>query len=432
MNRIILKDKHLYLIKWLRLFASYSFVQAIAQGFGLLTGILVVRTLSKEDYACFVIVNTIGAIMNLLSDIGVTNSLSAIGGKFWQDDRQMGSLVKTAMILRMRLVWLVFFAVTPFLTWLLWRNHASISTIAWLIPITFAGVFVQLNAGVLSVVVNLRQQVGRMQALVFTAVLPRLALVGLFAALGLLNAPLAVAASTIAFAGQYLLLKHWVRPQITWDAPPDKTFNRDILALVKRQAPLTIYFCLQGQIGIWLISIFGNVQHVAEVGALGRIGVIFSILISTVSALVIPRFSRCQDLNRLRSHYKLILVGFTVSLLLGTAIAWMFPGILLWLLGAKYAQLNNLVWLAVLAAGTNSLTGLLYTLNINKGWIPPAAIVIPAEIITQIILCLSFDLSSVRDILLIGVLGSLVPGLIHLFFGFYSLNSGKQLKTVAG
>jgi len=369
------------------------------------------------------IVNTIGPVMNLLSDNGVTNSLSAIGGKFWRDDTRMGSLVKTAMILRRRLVIFSFLIVTPLLAWMLWRNNATASAIIWLVALTLVGVAFQLNSGVLGVVVSLRQQVGRIQLLAFSGVLPRLALIALFAAMGLLNAPLAAASSTFALAIQFRLLEHWVRPQITWSAPPDNEFRKDILAIVKRQAPLTIYFCLQSQIGIWLISIFGNVQRVAEVGALGRIGMIFSILISTTSALVVPRFARCQDPVRLRSRYTLILLAFAGVILVGTVVAWWIPGLLLWLLGAKYARLGSLVWLAVLATGMSSLGGVLFSLNVNKGWIPPASIAILAEIIPQSILCFIFDLSSVHDILLIGVLAPLLPSLMNLLVALRKLNS---------
>jgi O-antigen/teichoic acid export membrane protein len=391
---------------------------------------MIVRTLPKEDYALFMIVNTIGPVMNLLSDNGITNSLAAIGGKFWQDDVRMGSLVRTAMILRRRLVLFSILLVTPLLIWMLWRNHASAGTIVWLVPITLAGVVFQLNSGVLSVVISLRQQVERMQLLAFSGVLPRLALIALFAALGWLTAPLVVGIGTVALALQFWLLKHWVKPQIDAYAPPDKVFRKDILAIVRRQAPLTIYFCVQGQIGLWLISIFGNVQRVAEVGALGRIGMIFSILISTTSALVVPRFARCQDPVILRRRYAQILFGFAGLVALGAGFSWLLPQPLLWLLGPKYDQLGSLVWLAVLATGSGSLAGLLYGLNVNKGWIPPAAIVIPVEIITQVILCFSFDLSSVRGVLLIGALGPVIPILMNLFIGMRKLESISHHKIV--
>jgi O-antigen/teichoic acid export membrane protein len=420
--------KHRRLIEWTRLFAGYSCVQAVVQGLGFVAGIMIVRTLPREDYALFMIVNTIGPVMNMLSDNGVTSSLSAIGGKFWQDDARMGSLVRTAMILRHRLVLFSVLAVSPLLVWMLWRNHASPAIVAWLVPITLAGVYFQLNTGVLSVVISLRQQVGRMQVLAFAGVMSRLALIAMFAALGLLNAPLTVAVGTVALAFQFWLLKSWVQPQIAWAAPPDSGLRTDIVAIMKRQAPLTIYFCVAGQLGMWLISIFGNVQGVADVGALGRIGMIFTILITTTSAMVVPRFARCQDPDRLRFLYARILLGFATLVALGAFLAWLAPGPLLWLLGSKYSQLGGLVWLAVLSTGIGSLAGLLYSLNVNKGWVPPASLVIPAEILTQVILCLIFDVSSVRGILLIGMLGPITPGLITLVVGLRKLKSNTQIN----
>lgn len=416
-------QKHRRILEWGRMFVSYSAVQALVQALGFYAGILVVRALSKQDYAYFMIVNTIVPIINLLSDTGVTNSLSAIGGKHWQDDARMGSLVKTAMILRRQMVMLSGAVITPILIFMLWRSHASPATIGILVPITLVGVFFQLNTGVLGVVVNLRQQVQRMQRLAFWGAVPRLALIALLAAIGLLNAPLAVAAGTVAIAVQYWLLSYWVKPQISWDAPPDPEFRKDILANVRRQAPMTIYYCLQGQLGIWLISIFGNVERVAEVGALGRIGMIFSILTATVSALVVPRFARCQDPTRLRSLYFQIVPVVAGVLAAGTLFCWWMPGPLLWLLGPKYSQLGSLVWLAVLATGSASFSGVLYGLNVNRGWIPPASFVIPAEVLAQIILCLSFDLSSVRGILLLGVFSPIVYGLISLWVAIHRLRA---------
>ena len=417
--------------RWFHLLATYSAVQTVVQGLGLLAGILVVRALPKEDYAFFVIVNTIGPIINMLSDIGISSGLSSIGGRFWQDNARLGSLVRTAMLLRRQLVVFSILTITPLLIWMLWRSHASLVIIGWLVPITLLGVFYQLNTGVLGIVLSLRQQVAFMQRIALCGVLPRLGLIVLFASMGLLDAPLAAGAGTIALAAQYWMMKRWVEPQLAWDAPPDQEFRRDILAIVKRQAPLTVFFCLQGQIGIWLISIFGNVQSVAEVGALGRIGMIFGILISTTSALVLPRFARCQEPGRLRARYLQVLLAFSGTVFLGTLISWLAPGPLLWLLGPRYSQLGSLVWLAVLVTGVGSLAGVTYSLNAHKGWIPPAAIVIPAEIVTQIILCSTFDLSSVRDILLIGLLAPVVPGLINLGFGLRKLKLLNHPQPVA-
>jgi len=64
---------------------------------------------------------------------------------------------------------------------------------------------------------------------------------------------------------------------------------------VRKQAPHSIYYCLQGQITVWLISIFGNADSVADVGALSRLAVVFSVLGALSSEIVFPAFARIQD-----------------------------------------------------------------------------------------------------------------------------------------
>lgn len=414
-----------------RLFFSYAFVQATAQAMGLLAGILIVRSLTKEAYAYFLIVNTVGPMMSLLSDTGITSSLSAIGGKFWDKDEKMGRLVSTAMLLRKQLFLLSSVIVTPVLVWMLMRNHAPPAIIWCLVPLTLLSVFLQLNSGVLNVVISLRQQVKRMQALVLVGAFPRFVVVALFAVFGLLNAPLAVVAGCLAQALQFILLNRWVSSQIARDSQSDPSIRQSILGIVKRQAPLTIYFCLQSQIGIWLISGFGSVQSVAEVGALGRIGMIFGVLISTTAALVVPRFARCQNPDRLRMLYRQIVTGYAVMVVIGTALAWRFPQPLVALLGSNYESLNHFVWLAVLSTGSASLTGLTYSLNVNKGWIPPASIVVPVDIINQIVLCLTFDFSTVQGVLWIGALSPIIPGLINLIVGWRKIGAVEQQEKPA-
>jgi hypothetical protein len=137
----------------------------------------------------------------------------------------------------------------------------------------------------------------------------------------------------------------------------------------------------------------------------------------------VPRFARCQDRSRLSSHYALILCVYAGILVLGSLFAWLFPAPLLWLLGKQYEKLGDLVWLAVLAMGTSSLAGLLYSLNVNKGWIPPAGVVVPVDILNQAVLCFTFDLSSVRGILMLGVLAPIIPTLMNLFVGIKHLRS---------
>jgi len=96
------------------------------------------------------------------------------------------------------------------------------------------------------------------------------------------------------------------------------------------------------------------------------------------------------------------------------ALSAVFPRPLLWLIGAKYANLESEVWLMMLNAALGSLLLCLVSLTYFKGWIIPAAILIPLEIATQLILILSFDMSTVRGVLMVGVIATVPPILLNM------------------
>ena len=73
-----------------------------------------------------------------------------------------------------------------------------------------------------------------------------------------------------------------------YENPQDR---QEILRLTKHLAANAVFYCFQGQITVFLISFFGHhVSSVAEVGALGRLAMIFAVgmLVLATSALLAP------------------------------------------------------------------------------------------------------------------------------------------------
>ena len=91
------------------------------------------------------------------------------------------------------------------------------------------------------------------------------------------------------------MLRRWTDQNIDKDAPKDDAMRSEIVSVIQKQAPHSIYFCLQGQITVWLISIFGSADNVANVGALGRLAVLFLIVSSVSVEVILPAFSRIQS-----------------------------------------------------------------------------------------------------------------------------------------
>jgi len=396
--------------RWFSLLAKFTSAQLVIQVLGFLSGILIVRYLDKPNYAWFTIANTFASVIGMLADSGVGGALSSIGGTVWQDNSRFGSLIRTGMGVRRRLaVWSIVL-VTPIFVWMLMKNQAPPGTIAVIVPVAIAGFLLQLTAGVLNVVIALRQEIRRMQIAGLAAAALRLGLLAP-ACLLFIDARIAVITGAAVGLWQVWLLRRWVKSSIEWHAPESDDYRARILAIVKRQAPLTIWHCVQGQIIIWLISIFGNEDRVAEIGALGRFAVLFTVISSVMNGIVVPRFARCQDRGTLRRRYWQAAGAFALLAGALVVLSALFPRVLLWVIGAKYANLESEVWLMMLNAGLGSMFVCLVSLTYSKGWIMPASINIPLDIVTQIVLLSILDLSTVRGVLLVGCFTQ-VPSLL--------------------
>ncbi len=410
------REKKQRFAEWFWLLLSYFVSQAAIQALNFVSGIIILRSLPKDDYALYTIINTMGPTMTMLSDIGITFGLVSVGRKIWQDNEKMGRLVQTGLKLRRSFGLISFVVVAPILGWMLARHHAGVGTILLLIVVVTTASWIQLTGGVMRVVIELRQQVAVLRNAGLLASVLRLGLVAVLAKLFFINAWLASLTATCGVSLEVFLLTRAVRPQIAHDVAEDAEYRSSIYTMVRKTAPLTIYFCIQSQVSIWLISIFGKTQQVADIGAVGRIGMIFAVLGSVYAAIAVPRFARSNGRTNLLLRFFQITGSHGGIVFLLTCLAWSFPAPLLFILGPKYAGLSNLIWLVVLSSGLSSFLGLIWGLSTGRGWVVPATISIPLEILTQIVLLLSLDLSKSENVMIFSCLSVIPPILVNFIF----------------
>ena len=400
------------LIKSFWLFFGYMLSQIGVQLINMVTGFLIIRAMSKDDYANFTIITTLAPVMLLLSDNGIGGGISAIGRKIWEDNEKTGRLVSTGFQLRRKFALGSFLLIGPLLSWMLVRNHTPAFTIALLLAITLTGVSFELTGTVLKMILQLRQQIKTLAKVGISSSLLRLCMIFSFVTFFHLNTVLASLAAASALILETTLYIRVVKPQIHWGAPPDPEYRSTIYSLVRKTAPLTIYYCVQGQISIWLISFFGSTHQVADIGATARFGIIFATLTSTYCTIVVPRFARNNGRRRLFTQFLQIVLSLLFMMTVSVAIARFFPQPFIFLLGSKYTNMSGILWLVMLSSGMNSLAGVIYGLNIAKGWIPPALLTIPVELATQIILLLSLNLSKTENVLIFSCLAAIPPAII--------------------
>jgi O-antigen/teichoic acid export membrane protein len=409
---------------WTKTLGKFLSIQVVVQVLSFGSGILIIRVLSKDEYAYFSIANSLQTMMNLLADSGIGIALAAIGGKVWQDHYRFGQLINTAMYLRQYLAIVAIITVTPILFWMLRHTGASVDYTLILIIGILIELYCYLQLGVLSSILRLKTQINRIQKLALIGGGTRLTVLTVL--FQFLNAGIGVFASTIASIVQSITLNRWVKDSVDRNAPMNLEDRQEIIKFIGKQMPNSIFFAVQGQLGIWLISIFGDTQNIAELGALTRLGVVFTLITSIMNEIVLPSFSRCQVAKTLLKRYMQVLSLYCLFSLTLVVLAFFFPGKFLWILGGKYINLDKEVLLLVISLVTQSILGLIWSMNASKGWILPGLIAVPIGVISKIILLLFLDLSTLQGIFLLNIISSLpyfVAFYCVAYTGFKNMNS---------
>jgi hypothetical protein len=358
----------------------------------------------------------------------VSVGLVSIGGRVWQDRHRFGELINTGLSLRKRLGAIAILAVTPILASMFLKNGASISYTVLLIAIVLAGIAVELSIGVLAVVPRLRSDISLIQRIDLTGAIVRLCLL-LALTFIFLSAGVAIAVASVTLFLQYTLLRRYVGSVVDLSAPKNAQDRHEIIRLTKHLAPNAVFYCLQGQITIFLISFFAHrVSAVAEVGALGRLAMIFTVLSNLLANVFVPAFARCHERGRLRWLFAAIVGGVLNFSLLVLVAAQFFPREFLFILGNKYAHLHRELLLMVGGAVIGALTGTFWALNASKAWVSGAWLYIPLTVLTQIALIPYTDFSSVSGVLTFNILSSIPNLLLNIalsYRGFRSLASAS-------
>lgn len=357
------------IFKWTSLIAQSSFMQILVQGFGFLSGILIIRFLSIEEYAYYTIANALLGTMILLGDGGIGAGVMAEGGKYWENRNKLGVVLKTGLDLRNKFTTTSLIISIPILFYLLMSQGASLVQAgiicASLIPTFLASVSDML----LEIPLRLHQDIKKLQNNQLQVSLGRafltipLILLFPFAFIGII-------ANGIARIYGNIRLRKLADNIIGVNFQADKEVRMRILRVVKRVLPGAIYYCLSGHLTIFIMSLFGDTKSLAQIGALERFIMTLTIIHTVANILIVPRFARLfLDKNLLFRRYIQILILSLVMLFSITILFYLFSDLLLLLLGDGYQNLKLELVLCIFGGSIDMIAGIMNSLSNSKGWI---------------------------------------------------------------
>lgn len=407
---------------WTPLLARFFWLQSLAQFLAMVAGLLVVRALGIEQFAAYTVALATQTTMVILADGGITQALMARGGPVAGDRGRFSQAVQAAISLRVRLQLAALAIGLPLLVGILRMYDVG----WWAAGVAAAAVGLSLHASVrqtiFSTVLFLQLEPARVQ---------RAAALASFVRVGMLLVAVALVRNWLVFLciGSAAALLQAVLTERAAMSSLDpaaavSTDDRAAMLLAFRNQLLNgIYFALQPQITVWILTAFGTAAAVAEVGALGRLAIVFALLSSAFSSLALPRFARATQPSAVRRQYALFLV-LTAALGAGVVgLAWLAPGWLLLVLGPQYTHLRQEV-LWVIGAGAVSLAcSAVHLLNTARNWVRGIWLGVPLTLAAQVFVATQVDLSTIYGAVLMQVSAFVAPLAVNIVIGLRGLRA---------
>ncbi len=401
---------------------EFLFSQGITMAGTLLYGLLCVRLLPVNDYAKYVVVYAIQGSLVVLMDVGITGSIIPLLGE-QIDNRQL--IADYVASLRHLAYWLfaIMAPITIVVYPLLVRNrHWSWQVVTAMVAILLVSVWFVRVSSAYGAVLIVRRDRRRWYRAQMVSSLGTLALLGVFFALHWLNAFSAILINLLGLISIAAAYFFRARQLLGVTGVPSREKRKAIIQLALPSAPGAIFYALQGQLAVLLITILGRTEGVASVGALGRLGQIFALVSQMNPILVEPYFARLPK-ARLKADYLravALVGGFGLCIVF---LARTFPEVFLWVLGPQYSHLRFEVLQVMLAGAIGLQCGLMASINGARRFVYYWQNVsnIGLTILVQIIFLWKADLSSIRGVLWLNIASSLPAlalGIVVAFYGF--------------
>jgi O-antigen/teichoic acid export membrane protein len=351
---------------WSRILSAYFTSQTLTQFAGLAAGLLFVNFMPVREFALYTLAFSVITFFTFVSDLGSTTSLVYFFHRSRGEPEEMRRYVAAVLSLR-RMAFALGAAgvLLAFPRTAMAKGFGLRETLLAAAGILL-GVWFQASSSVRVLALRLGDRYGQSYRAEMAGGGVRLLLAAALVLTGTLRAWLGVASAALGAAAVTLIARpKRGEPAIAADLRP---YRRQVLRYLSPSLPSALYFSIQGPLTIWLTTTFGSTRNIAEVGALGRLGLVMGIFSNLAGVVFLPRLARVSDerlyLRRYLQFGALLLMVAAAM----TAVAAAVPGLFLILLGGHYAGLHRELLLVVAGSGLTLLGGYAVSVNLARSW----------------------------------------------------------------
>jgi hypothetical protein len=406
--------------RWLVQASGVLLTQAGVQIIGAVTGLILVRWMPKHEYAWLTICGSLLATLGLLADGGIGTGITAMSGRVARDKNALAQVVDACLSVRNRLALLSLGLTLPPFYILLTRSELSSGMTALVVGSAALTLWPSTNSKFLPVTLRIAGHLKSTQVMELSGAVLRCGLTALVIVVGWRQVYPAFLA-TVASIGLHAWLARRGVMRVAGFAASTDAQRAEVWGFVRALYANHIFFCVQGQIATWIISFTSGVTEIADIGALSRLTVFFSIFGAMFHYMVLPNVASTKCPVLVRNKFTVSISATLGAVLLVLGASWILPGPFLWILGGGYSHLGLELPLAFAAQGLGVMNSVIWTFMQVRGWVRLSWLNIPLTISGYVLGVLVADLSSVAGVLIMSAVALLPPFVWGLGYAWTSL-----------
>jgi len=354
--------------RWFPRLTGLMSMEAIVQIVSILTSILVIRFLPKQDYAWYSIGNSLQGSLAIFSLTGVSTGLIPLAANT-KTPTELANVISSAFRLRMILAAMGCLVAIPIFCTMLYDLECPWMTGCCLIAMAIVSLFASAKRQMVALPFSLKGMYFFPQFETLLTSVIRTTLTLAVIAAGLTNSvSIMFIAICSALLGLSYLQSNLGRVAVA-KGEPQREISQQLLRHFWVGLPSSLTYLLESQIVLILISILGGSNEVADLAAITRLALIFALPTALINSVLVPRLSRETNLARLKQYWiSSIAVAFGIASILCVSVCLLSHQIL-WFFGPQYAQLSMELVAMTMLQGFIFVVNVMQVPVVARGWV---------------------------------------------------------------
>lgn len=396
-------------------------------------GLVIIPNVDKKVFALYTLFASLQQTISSFTDMGISSAVIAVGAKYRHDAGLFAHLMNIIKVYRERLFLFSFMLGLILSSQIFTKHDAPISTVLVSLMLSATTAWVVIHSQMTGGVLYLEE---RFNAVSFVG--PRsgaIKLLLLFACIWFNQAGLVILLSINLIAESLTLFQYSRQfrfpPKPIGDEANAALVRDHVRRYIKPMIAGSILFCIQAPLVLWVLNGRGNVNEVANYGAISRLGQVTNFVTYICTTLVITRIAKVGThaaAKKLLAKLTVVQVVAVVSVI-STAMLVSTP--LLKLLGRNYSHLHTEFFLFLTSWGIWHLSSFFFQALMGQGFSKYQGVLNLSAIIVQVASIFIVGITTAKHAFTLNIIysASMLIGQLTMVYIFMIRGSREEAKA---